>query len=62
MGRTLSDATTSCQSGPGGDGNEGVLHIPQSSSITGASQSDYFLWSAYPSAKMQSVYSTATAH
>ena len=30
--RTLSGITTSGQSGPGGDGNEGVLHIPQSSS------------------------------
>ena len=28
------------QSGPGNDGNEGVLRIPQSSSITGASPSD----------------------
>ena len=32
--RTLSVATTMSQSGPGNDGNEGVLHIPQSSSIT----------------------------
>ena len=29
-----------CQSGPGSDGNEGVFHIPQSSSITGTSPSD----------------------
>ena len=28
-----SDATTSDQSGPGSNGNEGVLYIPQSSSI-----------------------------
>ena len=28
------------QSGPGSNGNEGVLHIPQSSSITGTSPSD----------------------
>ena len=34
--RTLSGATTPGQSGPGSDGNEGVLHIPQSSSITGS--------------------------
>ena len=34
--RTLSDATTPSQSGPGSDGNEGVIHIPQSFSITGA--------------------------
>ena len=32
--RTLSGATTP---GPGNDGNEGVLCIPQNSSITGAS-------------------------
>ena len=37
---TLSDATSLGQSGPGSDGNERVLHIPQSSSITGASPSD----------------------
>ena len=34
--RTLSGATTPGQSGPGSDGNEGVLRIPQNSSITGA--------------------------
>ena len=33
--RTLSGATTPGQSGPGSDGNDGVLHFPQSSSITG---------------------------
>ena len=38
--RTLSGVTTPGQSGPGSDGNEGVFHIPQSSSITGASPSD----------------------
>ena len=38
--RTLSDATTPGQSGPGSDGNEGVLHIPQSSNIAGTSPSD----------------------
>ena len=31
--RTLSGATTPGQSGPGSDGNEGVHHIPQRSSI-----------------------------
>ena len=36
----LSGATTPGQSGPGSDGNEGVLHIPQSSSIAGTSPSD----------------------
>ena len=38
--RTLSGATSPEQSGPGSDGKEGVLCIPQSSSITGASPSD----------------------
>ena len=38
--KILSGATTLGQSGPGGDGNEGALHIPQSSSITEASPSD----------------------
>ena len=36
---TLSGATTLDQSGTGSDGNEGVLCIPQSSSITGVSPS-----------------------
>ena len=40
MDRALSGATTPGQSGPGIDGNEGVLHIPQSSSIAGTSPSD----------------------
>ena len=34
MDRTLSDATTPGQNGPGSDGNEGVLRIPQIPSIT----------------------------
>ena len=38
--KTLSGATTLGQSGPGSDGNEGVLRIPQSSSITVASPSE----------------------
>ena len=33
--RALSGATTPAQSGPGRNGNEGVIHTPQSSSITG---------------------------
>ena len=37
--RTLSGATTPGQNGPRSNVNEGVLHIPQSSSITGASPS-----------------------
>ena len=45
--RTLTGATTLGQRGPGNDGNEGVLCIPQSSSIT---------------AEIQSVYSTAPAN
>ena len=36
----LSGATMPGQSGPGSNGNEGVLYIPQSSSITGTSPSD----------------------
>ena len=52
MDRTLSGATTPGQSGPGSNGNEGLLGIPQSSSITGASPSStrrldqfiYVLW------------------
>ena len=38
--RTLLGATTLGQSGPGRNGNEGVLCIPQSSSNTGTSPSD----------------------
>ena len=40
LDRTLSGAITPGQSGPGNDGNEEVLRIPQSSNITGASPSD----------------------
>ena len=39
--RALSGATTTGQSGPGSDGNEGVLQVPQSSSITGTTPSEY---------------------
>ena len=60
----LSGATTPGQSGPGSDGNEGVLCITQSSSITGTSPS-YCLVSypghSYPSAEKRLVYSTAPA-
>ena len=57
----------------GGDGNEGVLCIPQSPNITRTSPSDYlvsyprhsffffFLGGAYRSAEVQSVYSIAPA-
>ena len=51
--------------GPESDGNEGVLRIPQSSSITGASPSDFLMsypgHFCYPSSAKQSVYSTAPA-
>ena len=59
MDQTLSGATTPDQSGPGSDGNGGLLRIPQSSSITGTSPSDCLV--SYPgrSAEKQSVYSTA---
>ena len=64
---TRSGATPSSQSGPGSDGNEGVLRTPQSScSITGTSLSDclvsypeHSLVESYLSAEMQSVYSAA---
>ena len=44
--RTLSGATTPGQSKPGSDSNERVLHIPQSSSITGTSPSGHLV--SYP--------------
>ena len=60
---TLSGATIPSQSGPGGNGNEGVLHIPQNSSITGTSPSNCLV--SYPGHSLegvlQSVYSTAPA-
>ena len=66
--RTLSGATTPGMSGPESNDNEGVLNIPQSSIITGASPSDCFmpypghsLGESYPLAEMQSVYSAAPA-
>ena len=65
INRTLSGATTPAQRGPGSDGNKRVLHIPQSSSITGASPSVLYpghsLGESHPSAEKQSVYSTAPA-
>ena len=67
--RTLSGSTTQGQSVPASNGIEGVLYIPQSSSITEASLSDclvsypgYLLGESYPSAEMQSVYSTSPAN
>ena len=44
--RALLGATIPGQSGPGSDGSVGVLHIPQSSSITGTSPSDCLV--SYP--------------
>ena len=57
------------QSEPGSNGNEGVLRIPQSPSITGTSSADPLMlypghtWvgEAYSSEEVQSMYSTATA-
>ena len=66
--RTLSGATTPGQSGPVSGVNKGVLRIPQSFSITGASPPDNLVsytghspGECYPSAEMQSVYSTGPA-
>ena len=42
----LSGATIPGHSGPGSNGNEGVLRIPQSASITGTSPSDCLV--SYP--------------
>ena len=65
MDRALSGATILGQSGPGSNGNEGVLRIPQSPSITGTSPSDclvsypgHSLGGSYPFAEVQSAYST----
>ena len=59
---------TSGKSGPGSDGNEGVLHIPLSSGISGPSPSDYLvsyprylLGESDPFAVMLSVYSIVPA-
>ena len=68
---TLLGATTPVQSGSRSNDNEGVLHLPQSSSITGASPSDCLALypehslrrgSSYSSSEMHSVYSTAPAN
>ena len=66
--KPLSGATSPGQSGPRSDGNKGILFIPQSFSITGASPSDCFVsytehsqGKSYLSAEMQSVYSTVQA-
>ena len=65
--RTLSGATTMSHSGPRSDSNEGVLRIPQISSITGTSKYYLVLYpghtlvGSYPSAEKQSVYFIAPA-
>ena len=66
--KTLSVATIPRQSGPGSNGNERVLHIPQISK-DGASPSDYLMSytgyslgdGSYFSVEMQSVYFIALA-
>ena len=55
--RTLLGATTLGQSGPGSDGNEGVLCIPQSSSIISTSPSDCLV--SYPGHSMGESYPSA---
>ena len=66
--RALSGATTPGQSRLGRVGNEGLLSILQRSSITGTSPLDFLvsdpghsLVVSFPSAEVQSVYSTALA-
>ena len=64
----LSGTTIPGQCGPGSDGNEGLLRIPQSSSITRTSRLNCLVsypghlfggWGSYPTAEAQLVYSTA---
>ena len=65
----LSGATIPGQSGPGSNGNEGMLWIPQSPSITGTSPLDCLVLypghslggGSYFSGEVQSVYSTVPA-
>ena len=64
MDRTLSSSMTPGLNGPGSDGNEGILRIPQSFSITEVSPSDclvYSLGESYLSVEMQSAHSKAPA-
>ena len=65
--RALSDVITPGQSGPGSDGNEVILRISQSSSISVTSISDclvsypgHTLGGSYPTADVLSLYSTAS--
>ena len=50
----LSGSTTPGKSEPGSNGNEGVLRIPQSSSITGVSPSDCLI--SYPGYFLGTIY------
>ena len=70
---SLSGATIPGQSGLRSAGNKGVPRIPQSSSITGTSPSDWLVsypgnthWGfgggEYSSAEVQAMYSTAPAN
>ena len=65
MDRTLSGANSLGQSGPGSNGNKGVLHIPQNFSITirlfNVISKTLVEQRSYPSAEVQLVYSTAPA-
>ena len=68
IGRILSGATISDQSGFGSHHDKGALCIPQTSSITNTSLSDCFVsylrhysGKSYPTAETQSVYSTVQA-
>ena len=54
---TQSGATTPGHSGPGNGGNEGVLHISQSSSITGPSPSNFLM--SYLKHELGGFYPTA---
>ena len=68
LDRPLSGATTPRKSEPGSEGNEGVLCIPQSSSITGTPPSDCLVSYLGPSLRksysveMLSVSSTTPAY
>ena len=50
--RAQSGASIPGQSGPGSNGNEGVLHIPQSSSITGTYEGWYAIKPQRPTNKL----------
>ena len=58
--KTLSGATTTGLCGPGTNGNEGVLPIPLSSSITEASPSNCFVsYTGHPLAALLPLYKDA---